>query len=486
MTSLLDQDAMPAMWDRVLKLPINFFKNYQVGDMVDRVLNIVSIRHYVTNILYHYFSFIPAILFLGLMFYYDKLLSIIVIFCIFLYILCMRIFYFYIIENQKNIEKLNGHVYGNVFQYITGLSKIKISSSAARLYRNWAQLNAKKESLSFKNQKIQSYIYSIDQVYATLITLFIFIYEVYKRKTGGQFNTGSFFAFYLASLNFTYTVLDAIHNIFENKKCIKPLYQRLQPIFESQLEIKNKMQHPGKLTGLIEVNQVAFHYENSHNDFLKEINLLIKPGQFVGIVGDSGAGKSTLFRLLLGFESPTSGAIYYDKNELSKVDIKALRRQIGVVLQNAQLFADSIYKNIVCSMPYSLEEAWEVARLCGIDKDIEQMPMGMHTIVTEGATNISVAQRQLILIARVLINKPKILFFDEATSVLDNRTQALVTERIDKLDVTRIVIAHRLNTVQKADCIHVMSKGRIVEFGTYEELKNKGGFFSRLLQEQNG
>lgn len=190
-------------------------------------------------------------------------------------------------------------------------------------------------------------------------------------------------------------------------------------------------------------------------------------------------------RLLLGFETPQSGVVSYDGRDLSRLDVRSLRRNIGVVLQNGKLFGGSIYDNISISEPgLSLDDAWHAAELAGVADDIHMMPMGMQTIISEDGGGVSGGQRQRLMIARALAPKPKILMFDEATSALDNVTQRTVSESLDALDCTRLVIAHRLSTIRQCDRIVVPDKGRIAEDGTYDELVSAGGLFAELVSRQ--
>jgi len=201
-------------------------------------------------------------------------------------------------------------------------------------------------------------------------------------------------------------------------------------------------------------------------------------------VGPSGSGKSTLFRLLLGFETCQSGAVYYDEQDLTSLDLISVRRQLGVVLQNGRVQQSSILENISCGALITFEEAWSAAAMAGLAQDIEQMPMGMHTIVSEGGSNLSGGQRQRLLIARALIGKPKIILMDEATSALDNHTQGVVTQSLETLNTTRIVIAHRLSTIRQADRIYVLEAGEIVQVGSFAELIDQEGLFARLVARQ--
>ena len=263
-----------------------------------------------------------------------------------------------------------------------------------------------------------------------------------------------------------------------------PTYERALPILDSIAEVNESKTHPGVLSGNIEVNQLHFRYDPEGPYILRDFNLKIGAGEFVALVGGSGSGKSTLLRLLLGFEQASQGAIYYDNKNLSDLDVVALRRQLGVVLQNGQLMTGDIFSNITGSSLMSQEDAWIAAESAGVADDIRSMPMGMFTMVSEGGSTLSGGQRQRIMIARAIAHRPRILFFDEATSALDNHTQSLVTESLDRLNATRIVIAHRLSTVMNADRIIVMESGRIVEMGTYEQLMLTNGSFAELARRQ--
>jgi ABC-type bacteriocin/lantibiotic exporter with double-glycine peptidase domain len=265
---------------------------------------------------------------------------------------------------------------------------------------------------------------------------------------------------------------------------VVPLYERATPIFEALPEVSNTNRQPGDLSGAIEMNHVSFRYHPDSPLVLRDISFALKPGQFVAIVGPSGSGKSSLLRLLLGFERPEAGVIYYDGQDLADLDIQAARRQIGVVLQSARLGSGTIFDNIVGSGPFTLDDAWDAARSAGLEQDIREMPMGMHTVVSEGGGNISGGQRQRLLIARAMVKKPRIFLFDEATSALDNRTQAMVSHSLDAFSATRVVIAHRLSTIVHADRVLVVEKGIVVQSGSYEELSEREGLFRELAKRQ--
>jgi len=259
---------------------------------------------------------------------------------------------------------------------------------------------------------------------------------------------------------------------------------RIKPILEAEPEVSKLKSDPGAFVGSITLSHVDFRYTASGPKILDDLSIHVSPGEFVALAGPSGGGKSTILRLLLGFEIPDSGTILFDGQDLAGLDVMAVRRQLGVVLQSGFVAAGSIFENIAGSALVTVDEAWEAAADAGFADDIKNMPMGMYTIVSEGGTNLSGGQRQRLLIARALVTRPRILLLDEATSALDNRTQAIVTESLRRRRVTRIVIAHRVSTIKDADQIYVLDEGRIVDRGTFDELADRKGLFASMIARQ--
>jgi len=301
--------------------------------------------------------------------------------------------------------------------------------------------------------------------------------------TGEHLNSGSFIAFTTAFTSFQTTLLQSAMTIIASLD-VFPLYERIKPVFESVPEANEHQAQPGRLQGRIEVQNVDFRYAEDSPQILNDVSLRVEPGEFVAIVGGSGSGKSTLLRLLLGFEKPDLGTVSYDGIDLSTLNIQAVRRQIGVVMQNGQLQPGFVLQTIIGSSTLTVDDAWDAAKMAGIDEDIRKMPMGMYTVISEGSESISGGQKQRLLIAGALVRKPSIIFFDEATSALDNRTQEVVSESLESLNSSRVVIAHRLSTIKNADRIYCLDGGRIVQQGTYEELMAVDGFFRELAMRQ--
>jgi ATP-binding cassette subfamily C protein len=263
-----------------------------------------------------------------------------------------------------------------------------------------------------------------------------------------------------------------------------PIYERLAPILSTPPEVDTSKAFPGKLKGRIELSHVSFRYDADGPWIVNDVSLVIEPGEFVAFVGSSGGGKSTLLRLMLGFETPTRGSVLYDGQDLSSLDLRMVRQQLGVVMQTSRVMPTEMYRNIVGVTSRTLDEAWEAAEKAGLADDIRNMPMGMHTYVSEGGGTLSGGQRQRLMIARAIVNKPKVLFLDEATSALDNRAQAIVTESMDRMEATRVVIAHRLSTVINAHRICYLHGGSIAEMGTHAELMERDGLFAQLARRQ--
>lgn len=335
--------------------------------------------------------------------------------------------------------------------------------------------------INYRKETITTVINAVTAIAPLVFNLVFYIMAV---KKGMELDTGQFIAFTTAFGTFSGAMISIITVVIQIN-VIKPTYDMARPIIETLPEYDEEKEDPGELTGAIRIENVSFRYEEDAPLILKDINIDIKPGEYVGLVGSSGSGKSTLFRMLLGFETPETGQVYYDDKDLANVNIRALRKQLGVVMQNAQLLSGDIFNNIIgANTKLTMDDAMEAARKAGMEEDIKAMPMGLHTVVSEGAGTLSGGQRQRLLIARAIVNNPKILYFDEATSALDNRTQKIVQDSLDSLNSTRIVIAHRLSTIINCDRILVMDKGRIAEEGTYDELMAMGGIFARMAERQ--
>lgn len=478
-----EADMQAAIWDRLLSLPVPFFKDYTAGELAGRAMGISEIRSVLSGAVANtVISGIFSIFYFILLFYYSWKLALI---CTLIVIVVMGISLlvgFLQIRYERQLVDLNNTLAGKIFGLLSGVSKIKTSGAEKRAFNNWARDFSQVRDVTFRKENLGNKMAVFNSTVNIVATAIIF-FAMIKIK-GLNLGAGKFIAFNSAFSSFLGAMLE-ISGVILQLNIIKPLYERTQPILEATPEFDQDKADPGVLEGNIEVSHVNFRYQDDGPLILNDVVLEIKKGDYVGIVGPSGSGKSTLFRLLLGFEKPEAGQIYYDQQDMQNVDIRSIRRQLGVVLQSGQLMYGSIYDNIVAANPgLTMNDAWEAARMAGMEEDIKSMPMGMHTMVSEFGSTLSGGQKQRLLIARAIISRPKIIYFDEATSALDNKTQKIVSESLGNLGATRVVIAHRLSTVMNCNKIVVMDRGQIVEFGTYQELYENGGIFTQMVQRQ--
>ena len=480
-----DNALQSAVMDRVLKLPMPFFRDYTNGDLAMRINSINAIRRAMSGSTIHtllggIFSFFN---FLLLFAYSPKLAGVATMLVMVAIVMALTLGYLKL-RYERHLASASGKLSSLVFQYLNNITKIRITAAESRAFANWARRYAQVRGLAFKSQHLSNIEHTFFTGYEQLMTAAIFAgfgFLLSKEESIGM-SAGHYIAF-SAAFGAFFAGLTGLVSTGLNLLRLVPVYERAKPLLQTEPEPSNNLPNPGTLQGEIEVTNVSFAYPQSPA-ILEDVSFTIRTGEFVALVGPSGSGKSTLLRLLLGFEKPTSGTISYDGQNMNAIDIGALRRQLGVVLQSGKLMTGDIFSNIVGSSNLTKDDAWEAARMVGLDEDIEQMPMGMHTVISEGASTFSGGQRQRMMIARAIVHRPRILYFDEATSALDNRTQAIVTQSLDRMKSTRIVIAHRLSTIVNANRILVLQAGRIVQDGTYADLLEQPGLFQDLAKRK--
>ena len=465
---------------RILSLPVSFFRKYSSGELSSRAGSVSSLcSMLLNNILSIGLSSLMSLLYIGQIFAFAPALvwpSVIIILAT--VVLSVTASLVQIGISRKQMQ-LSAEEAGMSYAVLNGIQKIKLSGSEKRVFARWGRLYAKTARLEY-NPPVFLKVNKVLQTAISLIgTVILYYLAVVTGVEGSQYYAFS------AAYGRVMGAFSALAGIAISAASIRPVLEMAEPILKSEPEIAEEKEASVKVSGNIEMSHVSFRYEQNTPYILRDLSLKIKAGEYVAIVGRTGCGKSTLVRLLLGFERPESGAVYYDHHDLTSLDPRVLRRQIGVVIQNGQLFQGDIFSNITLSAPQlTLDQAWEAAETAGIADDIRAMPMGMQTIISEGQGGISGGQKQRLMIARAIAPKPRILIFDEATSALDNKTQKQVSDALDGLHCTRIVIAHRLSTIRNCDRILVMDKGVIVEEGTYNELIDKKGMFADLVARQ--
>lgn len=487
--TISDASTQAAVWDRLLNLPVSFFRQYTTGDLQSRVTSISTIRRLLSGTtLITLVTSLFSLLNLGLLFYYSWKLALVAVAVAIITIAVTTFSGILLVRKVRPLLEIKGNIFGQTVQLINGISKLRVAGAQERGFAFWSKNYSRQIKLELSTQNIEDAVALFNTVMPTLTSAILFwftIQQLQEAQTAGNIGLtiGTFLAFNTAFGTFIKGATD-ISNTVTGALQVIPQWQRAQPILETIPEVDINKADPGKLNGRITVDHVTFRYRKDGLLTLDDVSLHAEPGEFIALVGGSGSGKSTIFRLLLGFEAPEDGTIYYDGQDLSGLDVDAVRRQLGVVLQGGQLTAASIFDNIAGGAHITLDEAWEAARMSGFADDVAAMPMSMHTVISEGGGNLSGGQRQRLLIARALALKPRILLFDEATSALDNRTQAIVSESLEKLQVTRIAIAHRLSTIHNAHRIYVLQAGRIVQQGTFDQLAATKGLFAQLMARQ--
>ena len=484
MEGRMEAGIQSAVWDRLLSLPVGFFKDYSSGDLVGRSLAIGQIRQMLTSTaLTSIMTGVFSISSFFLLFYYSTSLALVASGLVFVAAAVSAGCAFLQMKYQRAIFKVAGKISGLTLELMTGISKLRMSGTEPQAFARWAGEFTSQKAISSKSARVAIVMAMFNGVFPAVSGLAIFYFGFGMLEKGAGLTPGGFVAFNAAFGQFLASALGLAMTAISVIGII-PAYERAAPIMKAIPESQGTRLDPGRLRGAIEASRIQFRYKQDLPTVLQDVSFQIKPGQFVAFVGHSGSGKSTLFRILLGFEKPESGSIYFDGMDLVDIDPQSLRRQMGVVLQNGRVFDGDIFTNIIGSSPLTLSDAWAAARAAGFDRDIEAMPMGMNTVISEGGGGLSGGQRQRLLIARAIVHKPRILLFDEATSALDNQTQSIVSRSLEQLNATRIVIAHRLSTIINADQIYVFDHGRIVQSGTYEELIAREGLFRDLAQRQ--
>ena len=474
------QAVQASVMMRILSLPVSFFRKYSSGELSSRAGSVSSLCSMMLNTVFsvglgslmsllyitQIVSFAPALVI-------PSILIILATVAVSLAASLMQVG----ITRKK--MKLSAEEKGMSYAVMNGVQKIRLSGSEKRVFARWGRLYAKNARLEYNPPlflKLNTVITTAISLAGTILLYYLAV------KTGVSDN--QYYAFQ-AAYGHVMGAFAALAGIAISVAAIRPVLEMAEPILKAEPEVSEEKEAVQSVSGAIEMSHISFRYEENTPYILNDLSLKIRSGEYVAIVGRTGCGKSTLVRLLLGFEKPERGAVFYDRYDLNSVDPRSLRKHIGVVMQNGQLFQGDIFSNITISAPQlTLDEAWAAAETAGIADDIREMPMGMNTLISEGQGGISGGQKQRLMIARAIAPKPKILIFDEATSALDNKTQKQVSDALDKLNCTRIVIAHRLSTIRNCDRILVMDSGTIVEEGKYDELIAKSGTFAELVERQ--
>ncbi len=469
-----------ALMMRMFSLPAKFFKNYSSGELASRMNYISSLCQTIVGDVFP--VLLTAVFSLGYFIQMYQFAPALILPSITVTILSIFVSTLFTFLQRKIVQEkmdLSPKLQSFVYAIYGGMQKIKITGSEKRVFAKWSEKYSSLAKLSYSPPlilRLQSVI--------SLIVTSVGTIAIYYFTASSGVSTDNYYAFNVAYAMVSSSLL-SLSGVVLQMANLEPIFKMVKPILEEKPEHNESRKILTSLSGNIEISNLHFKYTDDGPWILKGINLKIKKGEYVAIVGKTGCGKSTLLRILLGFEKPISGAVYYDGKDIESLDVRSLRQKIGVVMQNGSLFPGDIFSNIIVSAPWkNLKDAFEAAELAGIKDDIEAMPMGMHTLISEGTGGISGGQKQRLMIARALIGKPSILYFDEATSALDNITQKHVSDSVSSLNCTRLVIAHRLSTIKHCDRIIVLDGGKIAEEGSYDNLMGKKGKFYELVIRQ--
>lgn len=469
-----------AVMQRILTLPVPFFRKYSAGELSSRSSSINMICEILIEDVFSLgFTSLVSLLYVTQIFRFAPKLVIPSIIITLTTVLFSTISTVMQTRLSKKRMELMAQESGLTYAIIGGIQKIKLAGAEKRIFSKWANHYAEGAALLY-NPPFFLKISGVINIGISLVGTAI----LYTIALSSGVSTSEYYAFNIAYASM-FAAFSTLTAASASVAKIRPVLEMAEPILQTEPEKTLKKDIATRISGSIEMGGIYFRYSEMTPYILENFSLKIKAGEYVAIVGKTGCGKSTLVRLLLGFEKPEKGVVFYDGKDIERIDLKSLRRKIGSVIQDGQLFYGNIFQNIaIASEKLTMDEAWEAAEIAGIADDIRAMPMGMNTIISEGQGGISGGQKQRLLIARAVASKPRILIFDEATSALDNITQKQIATALDDLKCTRIVIAHRLSTIKNCDRILVMDGGRIIEEGTYQELIDKKGFFSELVARQ--
>ena len=471
-----------AVWDRLLTLSPTFFRRFTAGELAIRMATFQLMRDQISGVVANaLLSFVFLLPTLAILFFYDVTLALVSIALAVAMMLLTAIMGLWQLRPQRRGFAAERRLAGELLQFISGISKLRGAGAEPSAFAAWARHYREQHLAGIQISRLNEHLVSLSA--ATPVLVGAALFAVALSRDADDLQISDFLVVYAIAMTF-FVAAANLGRSFEAIAAALPGYEQVKPVLDEQPETGALSGAPISPQGDVRFDHVSFRYQPD-TPLIEDVSISARAGEFIAIVGESGSGKSTLMRLALGLEDPTAGSIYYDGRDLASLDRQALRRQLGVVMQDGALQPGSLLDNIIgMGDELTIEDAWRAVREAAIEDEISQMPMQLYTVVTEGSATFSGGQTQRLRIAAALVRNPRVIWLDEATSWLDARSQAQVMHGIERLAATRIVIAHRISTIRQADRIYVMQQGRVVQVGDFNELSSVKGPFRHLIERQ--
>ena len=472
-----------AFWDRLMRLPSGILRRHPAGDLAMSGMTFQSLRDGLQGVVAD--SLLSVVFLLpvfGVIFFYDTALGIIALVFSLVSLLVAVALGLRQISPQGRMINAARRVAGRLFQIVGGIVKLRVESAEGSAYAIWARdyREQKRAELELGALEAHSRAFAAALPFLAGGVLLFAVVVVSDRNVP----VGDFLVVYTVFIAFQ-SAIARLGESFGTVAAMLPAFKQMRPLLAAVPETDIEGEPVDRLGGEILFDRISFRYEPDGPLILDDVTIHVRPGEFVAIAGESGAGKSTLFRLALGIDRPTAGAVYYDGRDLRHLNLKQVRRKIGSVPQSVGLHPQDLWDNLVGHHEeVATEEVWTAVRVAGIEHEIKGMPMGMMTMVGTSGAVLSGGESQRVTIARSVIGSPRIMLFDEATNWLDNESQAEVMRNLTALTSTRVVIAHRLSTLEQADRIYVLQAGKVVQSGSFRGLMETDGVFRELVKRQ--